>query len=161
MKKTNDKAGASRTSSAAESSSVVHFMTSSPRTVRPATTLASARTLMNDLGMRHLPVTSDDGTVVGILAERDLYQLTALHDLDFNTTAVSIAMVPEPFCVAATDCVADVAAVLTRRKISSALVVDESNHLLGIFTEADALRILSQARAQPLISHSMHREQKH
>lgn len=48
------------------------LMTRAVISCRPGTTLEAARKLMLKHGIRHLPVTGDDGDLQGILSQRDL-----------------------------------------------------------------------------------------
>lgn len=52
-------------------------MTKDPVTTTPSATLKEAAEVMFDKWFRHLPVTSPDGTVVGIISLRDLLTLVA------------------------------------------------------------------------------------
>ena len=53
-------------------------------------------------------------------------------------------MTPRPFCVNEGDSLQATAKELDRRRIGSALVLDGSGRLTGIFTEADAVRALAE-----------------
>ena len=143
-----------------EVKTVSYYMTTIPGTIAPNATLAAARTLMNSMCVRHLPVTEPDGKVVGILSERDLFQLTALHDVDFHKTEVAIGMTPSPYCVRANAAITEVAEELAARRISCAVVVDCCGHIAGIFTEADAVRALADeavSQHHVTIKHADHR----
>jgi CBS domain-containing protein len=52
-------------------------MTSDVVTVRPDTSIKDAAEIMFQKWFRHLPVTTDDGKVVGIISLRDLLTLVA------------------------------------------------------------------------------------
>lgn len=52
-------------------------MTSDVVTVRPESSIQEAARIMFDKWFRHLPVTTDDGKVVGIISLRDLLTLVA------------------------------------------------------------------------------------
>lgn len=52
-------------------------MTPDPVTVSPDSSIQDAARIMFDKWFRHLPVTSSDGTVVGIISLRDLLTLVA------------------------------------------------------------------------------------
>lgn len=66
----------SSTADAARVSSVSGWMTRSPTTIGPETTVGTALDLMLSGGFRHLPVV-DAETVVGIVSMRDLAQSIA------------------------------------------------------------------------------------
>ncbi|MBQ01314.1 MAG: signal transduction protein, partial [Acidobacteria bacterium] len=54
--------------------SVNDLMTHDPVAVQPGANLQTARDLMDQHGIRHLPVTDEDGVVVGLVSQRDLMQ---------------------------------------------------------------------------------------
>jgi CBS domain-containing protein len=57
--------------------SIRDVMTPDPVTINPDSTIKEAARIMFDKWFRHLPVTSSDGTVVGIISLRDLLTLVA------------------------------------------------------------------------------------
>lgn len=122
---------------------VSKYMTKGVWTIAPDETLVAARQLMSAHNVRHLPVVVDGGRLVGIVTERDLFLMTTFHKLDASVATVRIAMTPEPVCVREDEPLAAAASKLDRRKISSALVTDRDGRLIGIFTEADAMRALA------------------
>lgn len=121
---------------------VRQFMTVTPHGIEPNETLAVARERMNELKVRHLPVRSG-GHVVGVISERDLYLLSSFPEVDFQKAKVGFAMTPDPYCVPPEATLRDVTGEMERRRIGSALVIDDQKRLMGIFTDTDALRILS------------------
>lgn len=60
-----------------KSVSLRDVMTTDVVTIRPETSLPEAAQIMFDKWFRHLPVTTDDGRVVGIISLRDLLSLVA------------------------------------------------------------------------------------
>jgi acetoin utilization protein AcuB len=121
---------------------VERFMTTTPHGIEPNETLLAAQQRMQELKVRHLPVRSG-GKVVGVLTERDLYVLSTFPEINFKHAKVGFAMTPDPFKVAPETPAGDVASEMAARRIGSALVVDRDDHLLGIFTDTDALTALA------------------
>ena len=118
-------------------------MTVSPRTIASDAHLSAAKALMEQLGVRHLPV-MDNGVVESILTDRDIQRFTLpAHKLaededllvsDIASTRAFIADVDDPL------------PVVLRRMITqetAAVVVLEQGELAGIFTETDACRVLA------------------
>lgn len=122
--------------------SVAEYMTPAPHTIDRHEPLGAARRQMDRLGIRHLPVV-DGGKPIGLLAARDLYVLTGIHEVDFAKATVDFGMNRQPYCVPEDMAVEEVARHLCRRKIGSALVVDGGGLLVGIFTEADCAKVLA------------------
>jgi CBS domain-containing protein len=122
---------------------VADYMSTNLRSIAPEATLVAARQLMIDAGVRHLPVLVEDGRLAGVVCERDLYMASAFLQLDPHVATVAIAMTPRPHCIDAGMALAEAAAELDRRRISSALVTDADGRVVGIFTESDATRALA------------------
>jgi len=116
------------------------FMSPSPHTISTRQTLAEAHQSMRERGIRHLPVV-EDGKLVGVVSQRDLYLLETLRGVDVARELVEEAMSDEPFVVPPDALLEEVAEAMASRKHGSALVV-ESSTVVGIFTSTDALRAL-------------------
>jgi len=118
------------------------FMTPNPATVAPEETLAGAKTLMRERGVRHLPV-MEEGKVIGILSEREVDFIAAIAEVPPDAISVRRAMVANVLEVPAGDLLADVAQRMATAKCGSAVVMD-GDEALGIFTTTDALAALAQ-----------------
>ena len=116
------------------------YMTVNPHSVSSRQTLAEAHQTMREKGIRHLPVV-DEGRLLGVVSQRDLYLLETLRGVDIARELVEEAMSDEPFVVSPDAALEEVAEVMAARKHGSALVV-ESATVVGIFTSTDALRAL-------------------
>lgn len=116
------------------------FMTPAPHTISTRQTLAEAHQAMRDRGVRHLPVV-EEGKLVGVVSQRDLYLLETLRGVDVGRELVEEAMSDEPYVVAPDCSLEEVAEAMANRKHGSALVV-ENAMVVGIFTSTDALRAL-------------------
>jgi len=119
---------------------VRRFMTGSPHAITSRHTLAEAHQTMRDRGVRHLPVI-DDGKVIGVVSQRDLYLLETLRGVDAARELVEEAMSSEPYVVEPDAALDEVAEAMALHKHGSALVV-EREAVVGIFTTTDALRAL-------------------
>src|SRR5512139_3073111 len=133
---------------------VQKHMTLSPQVISSGHTLAQARQVMRERNIRHLPVV-DDGRLVGVVSQRDLYILETLKGVDPAAETVKEAMSPEPFAVRPEAPLDEVALAMAEHKYGSAVVVDQGV-VVGLFTTVDALRalatVLRRARrtAEPL-----------
>lgn len=117
------------------------FMTPAPNAIEPHQTIAAAQAAMRELGVLHLPVRSG-GKVVGIVSERDLLLAAGLKGFDPKHTIVGDVMMSDPYCVAPETPARKVLDEMIERKLGSALIVDETHQLIGIFTVTDALLAL-------------------
>lgn len=120
---------------------VQQHMTLSPQVVSSGQTLAQAHQIMREQNIRHLPVV-DDGRLVGVVSQRDLYLLETLQGVDPGAETVEEAMSPEPFAVSPDAPLDEVALTMAKHKYGSAVVVDQGV-VVGLFTTVDALRALA------------------
>ena len=111
------------------------FMTPQPWIVQADDSLTLAREMLDARGAHHLPVV-DAGKIVGIITASDLDRAGERR----GTVADLMREVP---CVSGTTHISDVLDLMTR-ECSDAVVVVGEDHVEGIFTTSDALRVLSQ-----------------
>jgi acetoin utilization protein AcuB len=117
-------------------------MTENPTCVGSHDTLATARALMRDRHVRHLPVV-DEGSPVGLVSMGDLDAIERYRDVDPLSVEIHEAMAPLPFQVAPDTPLDEVVAAMAANRYGSALVVEEGR-VVGIFTGVDALRATIQ-----------------
>jgi acetoin utilization protein AcuB len=85
-----------------------------------------------------------DGTLVGILSDRDLNLVQTLAHARPEEITVEDAMTSDPYVVSPDAPLNHVARVMEQRRIGSAIVVDHGG-LAGVFTLTDALHALVEA----------------
>lgn len=117
-------------------------MSPSPHTIERGAALSEAQRIMDVFRIRHLPVL-DDGRVCGILSQREVEIVFGFVSGQTHRVTVEDVMMPEPFVVSPEAPLDEVAAVMARRRIGSAVVVDQG-HLVGVFTAVDALVALAE-----------------
>ncbi len=125
---------------------IFRHMTPDPITVSPDMLLPEARALLNDYHFRHLPVVDAQGTLVGMLTDRDLrsaYPSSVITDSErrlvyerVEKTSVSEIMSTECVSVEA-DSTLDDALFLFDRDQLGALPVLEDGRVVGIFSNRD------------------------
>ena len=120
---------------------VSDYMSKSPVTVKSSDDYNVAFDIMDNGSMHHLPVVDDNDEVVGILARRDL-QMAARYFREgpaeisdvMHTPVVSIA--PDaPLSLAVKRMMKD--------HIGCLPVMEDGKHVLGILTETDLFRALT------------------
>ncbi len=104
---------------------------------RPDTSFQQALALMQERGIRRLPVVDDRERLVGIVAQRDLL-IAALRYLT-SRVDVSEVMASKVVSVTSDTSLADVARLMLRHKIGGLPVVD-GGRLVGVITESDIFR---------------------
>jgi acetoin utilization protein AcuB len=119
------------------------YMTKNPKTIRDDQSIDEARRLMTDYNIRHLVVLSG-ADLAGIVSQRDLDSIQRGCHLDESALSVHEAMMPVTYRVKVTASLREVAAQMAERRIGSALVVDEAEKCVGLFTTVDALKALSR-----------------
>jgi len=122
-------------------------------TIHPSASLYRARALMNEKGIRHLPVVDDEGALVGLLTQSDVLAASdsILKDrdsqLDVAHFPVEDAMVTDVDTVPPGASLRQAALYLERHKIGCLPVV-ERGKLVGIVTDTDfvgvAINLLEQ-----------------
>ena len=118
--------------------------------VKPETTLAEARALMQERNFRHLPVVDADGKLVGIVTDRDMRDAqpsSLLDEESYQKTldrvmqhTVAEIMTAEPMTVAPYYTLQDTLVMIGRKKVGALPVVDEDGYLKGIMSTRDLLR---------------------
>jgi acetoin utilization protein AcuB len=118
---------------------VDEYTTPCPIVVQSQDNVQHALDIMDKNQIRHLPVIDGD-QIVGILSERNLKILELIQNKD--KVLVTEVMQENPFRVYSTDSLMEVAYTMSEKKIGSAIVLDGSSNLDGIFTTTDALNAL-------------------
>jgi len=117
---------------------VKSVMTPFPYTVERRDSLAHARGLMAEHGIRHLPVT-DGHDLVGILSDRDIGIAMGAAGSGINDLRVADIYVPDAYVVDLEEPLDNVLVHMANHHIGSALVTHKG-HLAGVFTATDACR---------------------
>jgi CBS domain-containing membrane protein len=111
--------------------------------------LAEVRDLMDHHFIRHLPVVDADGSIVGLITERDLLRqsLEGFGDVPPSTrrhmlkqTSVETVMTRHLEVVTPTDDLIEVGRLMLDNKLGCMPVV-EGDVLVGILTEADFIKL--------------------
>src|SRR3954464_13914958 len=96
---------------------VADYMTRGPHVVASHESLARARNLMREHGIRHLPVVTAN-KLVGILSDRDIAFVQGLGRMLLDTP-VEIAMTRKPYAVRPDASLNQVARIMAERKYGS------------------------------------------
>ncbi|MGE3975513.1 MAG: CBS domain-containing protein [Bdellovibrionales bacterium] len=122
--------------------SVQKYMTYIPKSIGFDQSIEQAVSVMRELRVRHLPVLKG-GKLVGVLSDRDINLVLGFKDVDPKNMKVEEAYTPNPYFTKPSAPLNEVVAEMAEHKYGCALVVD-NNTLVGIFTEVDAFRALSE-----------------
>jgi CBS domain-containing membrane protein len=129
------------------------LMTPDVRVVRPDDSIGTLRELMQEKGIRHVPVVDEAGMLVGLVSERDVLRraaglegdvpLSVSRDLS-SAVKVSELMTWDPETVESDEAAAAAAAVMLDNKYGCLPVIEQGT-LVGILTEADFVRFVADA----------------
>jgi acetoin utilization protein AcuB len=134
---------------------VEDVMTRDPSTIGPDVPVRTARELMRDKGIRHLPVVDATGRLLGMLTDRDLKHAAFMPALsDYLGWAASRLKAPRvrdlmTWSVVTTTpgaTLAQAGLTIFERRIGCLPVV-EDGRLVGILTERDILKALHKDQA--------------
>lgn len=132
--------------------SVEDIMQKDPIKVKVTDSIDEAAGLLADYNIRHLPVVDDNGDIQGVISDRDL--LSAVLRLSptkirehventWNKNQVSTVMTKIPETIEPETTLAEAGMILFENKISCLPVV-EGNRLIGIITDSDFVKLVSQ-----------------
>ncbi len=119
-------------------------MTKDPTTLRPTTHVMTARRIMGEENIRHLPVV-DGKELVGIISERDLDHYATVYknkDIDREVTVEELCIF-EPYTVDENKRLIKVLPAMRENKYGSILVT-RNGELSGILTSIDICRVLER-----------------
>lgn len=129
------------------------IMTEEVVAIAPTVTLAQALEIMEEKGVRHLPVVRDH-EVIGMLSAGDLkgFGVSLVSDMETLdklkarlAQPASTAMSADVVSVAPTDDVADIIDILLEERLGAVPVIDEeTSELVGIVSYVDVLRALRE-----------------
>lgn len=128
------------------------LMTEDVLTLTAADNLASLYDLMDSRHIRHVPVVDDDDTLVGIVSDRDLLRGALGEESSLPLSVrrqmleqlkVEEIMNTEPMTVEPDQTVREAGELMMEQKVSCLPVVD-GGRLVGIITESDFVRYLTE-----------------
>lgn len=105
--------------------------------------VAEALQLLQKGRMRHLPVTSEKGQVIGVISQRDVL-LTQARRIELKETTVALVMTREVLTARPDAGIREVARTMLEARVGSLPIVEEGGALVGIVTRSDILRAIVQ-----------------
>lgn len=124
-----------------KTTTIQKYMTPMPHTIGAKIPIQTARAIMREYGIRHLPV-QEAGKLVGILSDRDVKLASGFTDAHHLT--VDEVMSQDPYTVSLNAPLNLVVAEMAEMKYGCAIICQDNGKVAGIFTAVDALRILSE-----------------
>lgn len=118
-------------------------MTPLPYSIDVSEDVVTARVVMEEHDIHHLPVTSQ-GKIAGVITARDIQVAGALAPSAGPLTVREVCHMPA-FVADRADPLDAVLCEMAERQLSSAVVVDYDGKLTGILTLADVCRLYAEA----------------
>jgi CBS domain-containing protein len=126
-----------------QSDPLASYMTRNILTVRPGTSLERCARLHIQRGIRHLPVVDDNGRFVGLLEDSDVFGRDPLGERSISPELVANdVMMDSPVVASPHESLQVVLEKLAENRAEAAVVVD-GDHVVGMFTDTDAVRLAS------------------
>ncbi len=132
---------------------VEEFMTSELHTMSESDTIEDARRVMTEKHIRHIPVTGDDGSLAGLVTQRDILAATQPESTKQESgvgeaASLSDIMIRDVRVVHKTDSLRTAAMYMQSHKYGCLPVLSDG-HLVGIITDSDfiaiAINLIEQA----------------
>lgn len=129
-------------------------MSEKPVTVGPETSMAEAREILQSNHFRHLPVVNKEGTLLGMITDRDIrsaYPSTVLGKIEsklefdkVHATPVADIMSRSVVSLDWYSTLDDALLLLDRERVGALPVIDAQKKVLGVFSIRDLLKAYNQ-----------------
>lgn len=115
-------------------------MTRRVATVHPATPVERAARLMEEADCGALPVTGDNGVLVGVVTDRDIVLRIVARGRDARHAIVADCMSERVFACHAGESLAECMNQMARHQVRRLPIVDDHARVVGIVAQADLAR---------------------
>lgn len=119
------------------------IMSAPVQALRPDTSLKEAWALMKGQGFHHLPIASADGTLAGLVSDRDLLRVSSRlegHAAQALPQTLATIMATRVLTATPTTEIHELARVMLAERISALPIIDGNQKPVGIVTITDLLR---------------------
>jgi CBS domain-containing protein len=127
---------------------VHELMTRRVATVHPASSVEAAVRLMTECDCGALPVTGDNGLLVGMVSDRDIVMRIIGRGRDARAAIVADCMTERVFACYANESVGECMRQMARHQVRRMPIVDDRGRLVGIVSQSDLARHAAQRPAR-------------
>lgn len=113
------------------------IMTSNPASVRPESSLRDVAKIMRDENTGIVPVCEDNGTLLGVVTDRDIVMRTLASDESPTNAVARDVMTDDVEAVTPDEELHDVVRLMGDRQVRRVPVVERGDRLVGIISMAD------------------------
>lgn len=117
---------------------IAHLMTREPVSLTARASVGRALAVMDDVGIRHLPIVDRGGRLVGVVSQRDLLAAASAGD---SARLLSDVMQHDVVSVTPETAAHEAAYLILHHGIGCIPVADRGGVLIGIATDADFVRV--------------------
>lgn len=127
------------------------WMSKSPVTAKPATSIMKAAKLMKENGFGRLPVVDDNGRLVGIVSDRDIKEASPskattldMHELYYLLSEIKVGdiMTKTVVSIGPDDTVEKAAVLMLRHNVGGMPVIGADGIVVGVITDSDIFKVL-------------------
>ena len=131
---------------------VEEWMTSDVITVTPDVSIMKAARIMKDSNIRRLPVVDSEGSLVGIVSDRDIRDASPskattldMHELNYLLSELKVKdiMTKKPKSAKRDSPVEALALMMVKYNFGGVPIVDDHNKVCGIITDSDIFQVLT------------------
>lgn len=133
---------------------IQEVMTSPAVSVRAHEPFQKVVALMEEKHIRHMPIVNDQGQLIGLLTQRDVYKIQSPRKLedghwyydkeDLARVKLSEVMIKNPFRLRPDNTFAEAVTGMAKGKYGCIPIVDNNDRLCGILTQFDFIKIAEQ-----------------
>ena len=126
------------------------LMTESPRTVTPDSPIQEAARIMRDEDTGVVPITDDDGTLAGVVTDRDIAVRAVAEGRDASTPVREVAS-QDIVTIDPQQDLDEALRLMAQHQVRRLPVVEEDGRLVGIVSQADVARHGDDARTGEVV----------
>jgi len=131
---------------------IQEIMTTHVESILPTSTLRRAAQKMSQLGIGSLPIISEEGTLLGIITDRDISCFAIAMGHDPNSTEVQKVMTREVFACYENDDISNAANLMEEKHIRRLTVLNQNEDVVGFLSVDDLAKTSHELAGAVLVA---------